>query len=119
MPEILQSRIPYDVSIKKSLPGIAPLAAEGWLIEDEAFTGQMAERDRLLSQMPERVFADAGATPEAKQEVLDEVVALLRKRASYQVNPSDVIRPDGERIALGWGSIADSRAIGARGSLPA
>ena len=100
MPEILQSRIPYDESTKKNLPGIAPLATEGWLIEDEAFAGQMAERDRLLSQMPERVFADAGATSEAKQEVLDEVLALLRNRASYQVSPSDVIRPDGVRVRL-------------------
>ena len=100
MPEILQTRIPYDVSTKKNLPGIAPLAKEGWLIEDEAFAGQMAERDRLLAQMPERVFADAGATPEAKQEVLDEVLALLRNRASYQVNLSDVIRPDGVRVPL-------------------
>ena len=100
MPEILQSRIPYDVSIKKSLPGVAPLASDGWLIEDEAFVGQMAERDRLLSQMPERVVADSGATPEAKQEVLDEVLALLRNRASYQVNPTDVIRPDGVRVPL-------------------
>ena len=69
MPEILQTRIPYDVSTKKNLPGIAPLAADGWLVEDEAFAGQMGERDRLISVMPERVFADAGAAPEAKQEV--------------------------------------------------
>ena len=100
MPVILQSRIPYDVSTKKNLPGIAPLAAKGWLIEDEAFAGQMAERDRLLSQMPERVFAEAGATPEAKQEVFDEVLALLRNRESYKVNSSDVIRPDGVRVPL-------------------
>jgi len=100
MSEILQLRTPYDVSTKKNLPGIGPLDAEGWLIEDEAFAGQMAERDRLLSQMPERVFADSGAMPEAKQEVLDEVLGLLRNRVSYQVNPSDVIRPDGVRVPL-------------------
>ena len=87
MPEILQKCIPYDVSTKKVLPGIAPLAAAGWLIEDEAFTDQMAERDRLISSMPERVFADSGAAPEAKQEVLDEVLGILRSRSSYKVNP--------------------------------
>lgn len=101
MPEILQTRIPYDVSAKKNLPGIAPLAADGWLIEDEAFAGQMGERDRLISVMPERVFADAGAAPEAKQEVLDEVLRLLRSRPSYKVNPREVIRPDGVVVPLG------------------
>tara|TARA_B110000114_G_scaffold17826_1_gene17239 strand:- start:867 stop:1730 length:864 start_codon:yes stop_codon:yes gene_type:complete len=100
MPEILQTRIPYDVSTKKNLPGIAPLAADGWLVEDEAFAGQMGERDRLISVMPERVFADAGAAPEAKQEVLDEVLGLLRSRPSYTVNPREVIRPDGVVVPL-------------------
>ena len=101
MPEILQKCIPYDVSTKKNLPGISPLVADGWLIEDEAFTGQMRERDRLISVMPERVFADIGAAPEAKQEVLDEVLALLRSRSSYKVNPREVIRPDGVVVPLG------------------
>ena len=100
MPEILQTRIPYDASTKKNLPGIAPLAADGWLVEDEAFAGQMGERDRLISVMPERVFADAGAAPEAKQEVLDEVLGLLRRRPSYKVNPKEVIRPDGVVVPL-------------------
>ena len=100
MPEILQMRIPYDVNRKKNLPGIAPLAADGWLIEDEAFTDQMGERDRLISVMPERVFADSGAAPEAKQEVLDEVLGILRSRPSYKVNPREVIRPDGVVVPL-------------------
>ena len=101
MPEILQKCIPYDVSTKKNLPGIAPLAADGWLIEDEAFNDQMGERDRLISVMPERVFADSGAAPEAKQEVLDEVLGILRSRSSYKVNPREVIRPDGVIVPLG------------------
>ena len=101
MPEILQSRIPYDVSTKKSLPGIVPLDADGWLIEDEAFAGQMCERDRLISIMPERVFEDVGAAPEAKQEVLDEVLGLLRSRPSYKITKREVIRPDGVVVPLG------------------
>ena len=42
MPEILQKKIPYDVSDHKKLPGMLPLAEDGWLIEDEAYAAQLA-----------------------------------------------------------------------------
>ena len=58
MPEILQSKIPYNVSEHKKLPGMLPLAEDGWLIEDEAYAAQLAERDRLLQDTPDKVFAD-------------------------------------------------------------
>jgi putative heme iron utilization protein len=54
MPEILQKKIPYDVSEHKKLPGMLPLAADGWLIEDEAYAAQLAERDRLLQDTQTR-----------------------------------------------------------------
>ena len=100
MPEILQQKIPYDVSEHKKLPGMLPLAEDGWLIEDEAYAAQLAERDRLLQVMPDKVFADAGASAEAKQEVLDEILAQLRRRPSYRVEATMVQRPDGVRVPL-------------------
>lgn len=100
MPKILQTRIPYKIDKKKTLPGIGPLAVDGWLIEDESFAAQMAERDRLISDMPKRVFADSGASPEAKQEVLEEILRLLCTRASYKVGVNEVTRPDGVLVSL-------------------
>ena len=62
MTEVLQKSIPYDVSITVDLPGISPLSVDGWLIQDEVFAAQMAERDRLIFETPNLVFADAGAS---------------------------------------------------------
>ena len=51
---VLQKKIPFDVSLKKPLPAIAPLEPSEWLIVDDAYAGQMAERIRLIeSQRPE------------------------------------------------------------------
>ena len=100
MPEILQKKIPYDVSEHKKLPGMLPLAADGWLIEDEAYAAQLAERDRLLQDTPDKVFAEVGASAEAKQEVLDEILAQLRRRPSYRVAAGEVRRPDGVIVPL-------------------
>ena len=100
MPEILQKKIPYDVSDHKKLPGMLPLAEDGWLIEDEAYAAQLAERDRLFLEMPEKVFADSGTSVDAKQEVLDEILAQLRRRPSYRVEENMVQRPDGVSVPL-------------------
>lgn len=100
MVEILQDFIPYDVSVKQALPGIAPLAPDGWITEDEAFAAQMAERDRLISEIPEKVFCDSGASLDAKNEILDQILQLLRGRPNYKVSNTDVIRPDGIRVKL-------------------
>ena len=48
MKEILQKLIPYPVAWDAALPGVLPLRDDGWIIEDEAFAKQMAERDRLV-----------------------------------------------------------------------
>ena len=100
MPEILQKSIPYDVSKGKGLPGISPLSPGGWIIHDEVFAEQMAERDRLLRHMPARVHCDAGASVAAKQEVLSEVLRIVTNRAGYQISDAHVTRPDGVRVDL-------------------
>ena len=100
MVEILQDYIPYDVLGKQALPGLAPLAPDGWITEDEAFVGQMAERDRLISEIPEKIFCDSGASFDAKNEVLDQILQLLRGRPNYKISNTDVIRPDGVIVKL-------------------
>ena len=57
MTEILQTRLPYDPEGRPALPGISPLLMADWLQVDEAFSGQMAERARLLSEQRAEVVA--------------------------------------------------------------
>ena len=52
MKEILQKSIPYPVVWDAALPGVLPLRDDCWIIEDEAFAKQMAERDRLVQGFP-------------------------------------------------------------------
>jgi hypothetical protein len=95
---VLQDVLPYrpwSQPALSRLPGLQP--AGRWLIRDEAFAGQMAERDRLLVAERGRVLADpGGAVP---GELLAEVLAHLRRDPGYRVGDS-VERPDGVRVAL-------------------
>jgi len=100
---ILQRHLPYtpwaDPRLSR-LPGIQPLEERDWLVVDEAYAGQMAERDRLIGQERGRVHAlDAGALP-AAQELLAQVLAHLEGRAGFAVGPDAVTRPDGVSVPL-------------------
>ncbi|MDK3074155.1 DUF3445 domain-containing protein [Sedimentitalea sp. JM2-8] len=90
---VLQDRIPYDVSEPRALPGLQPLAMHDWLIADEAFGGQMAERERLLDGARDRVVALEDSALEAAGELLDLVLEL-----AYPGEPDVVLRPDGKRV---------------------
>lgn len=95
MTEILQTRIPYDVTARPRLPGIQPLALEDWLIRDESFAEQMAYRDRLLAARRDAVLAmDEGARG-AAGELLDLVLGLAYPGAGAQVT-----RPDGVAVRV-------------------
>lgn len=95
MKEILQSSIPYDFQTAKPLPGIAPIGDEGWLHQDEAFAGQMAYRDELLTHSRDRVLAMDPQTLPAAQELLDEVLAQ-----AYPGQREQVERPDGVTVPI-------------------
>lgn len=97
---ILQKAIPYPVG-GAPLPGMAPLAVDGWVIHDEAFRGQMALRDKLLFENRDAVFADADADPAAKAEVLAMVLQVVSTRNGYLVDTDQVTRPDGVTVGLG------------------
>lgn len=95
MTVILQKSIPYDPLAERPLPGIQPLAIEDWLLRDDAFAEQMAERERLLAERRSEVLAlDENAMP-AAQELLDLVLAQ-----SYAGATDCVMRPDGVRVEI-------------------
>lgn len=80
------------------LPGIVPVEAGDWLVIDDAFAAQMAERARLLAQRPGDVLAGDGPTA-AALELLALVEAALPGRG-YAAVPGGWRRPDGVTVPV-------------------
>ncbi len=101
MTEILQQCLPYDVEAKRPLPGIAPLDMAEWLLVDEAFSAQMAERARLLSEHRDDVLAVTYGAGPAIAELLQYVLDWLDKNGSgYDISAKEVRRPDGVTVRI-------------------
>lgn len=95
MTAILQKQIPHNPLRPQPLPGISPLDVAQWLTPDDAFAGQLAERERLLAQSRNRVLMlDDSARP-AAEELLTHVLAHLYPDATDQV-----LRPDGVQVSI-------------------
>ncbi|MCR9108722.1 DUF3445 domain-containing protein [Marivita sp. XM-24bin2] len=89
---ILQTTLPYNVLKPRSLPGGAPLGEEPWFLVDEAYSGQMAERARLLSERRDEVIATDQPDPDSLRKMMDEVLAHLPQgfvRAADQITCPD------------------------------
>lgn len=103
---ILQDRLPHlpwmDPRMAR-LPGILPLTDDSWLRLDEAYAGQMAERDRLIATRPERVLAMQPAARPAAEELYDRVLARLAGTAGYRIGAAEALRPDGVMVPLDRG----------------
>lgn len=91
----LQSRLPYDISNPPDLPGTRPFDEADWLHRDDAFEGQMAERDRLIAEHPGLVIAMDEGAREAAVELLDRVLAV-----SYAGMRRTAPRPDGMIVPI-------------------
>ena len=89
MVQKLQKSLPYDVGSPKALPGIQPLKMQDWLIADEAFAGQMQERDRLLHECRDQVVAMDGGAFAAAEELLEMVLGIAFPGASDAVTRRD------------------------------
>lgn len=101
MSGIFQTMTPYDTAAPKPLPGIAPLDPREWLLVDEAFAGQMAERERLLTGRREHVVAVTERGRAAADELLNFVLAWLAEHgAGYTVFADAVRRPDGVTVPV-------------------
>ncbi|MDD9706215.1 DUF3445 domain-containing protein [Seohaeicola sp. SP36] len=100
MTAILQTRLSYDPTTPRPLPGTAPMDPADWIIVDEAYAAQMETRAQLLAQRRDKVLAmDAKARP-AALELLDAVMNVLATRADFAVTDQQVQRPDGMRVIL-------------------
>jgi hypothetical protein len=89
---------PWMVPAQRRLPGIQPLEMSDWLIVDDAHAGQMALRDRLLSERRAEVLGRTPGSEAAEGEVLETVLAHLPK--GYGRAGARVTRPDGVSVDL-------------------
>lgn len=99
---VLQSRLPFAPWMDprtRRLPGILPVEGDDWLRVDDAFAGQMAERDMRLATQKSAVYALLPEAELAAQELLDRVKERL-PALGHQIGPDHVLRPDGVRITL-------------------
>ncbi len=95
MSAILQTQLPYDVAQARPLPGIQPFAMQDWLQRDDAFAGQMAERDRLLAE----ARADVLALDDSAQDAAEELLDLVMEHA-YPDAGNRAERPDGVAVPI-------------------
>jgi dimethylamine monooxygenase subunit A len=103
MAPILQSRLPFAPWMdprSSRLPGVMPLQGADWTLVDEAFAGQMAERDRLIADHPASVHGLQDRAKPAADELYHVVIAALANRAGYSVGLQSVVRPDGVKVPL-------------------
>ncbi len=100
MTTILQTSLPYDPD-PRALPGVGPLDMADWLMVDDAFAAQMAERGRLLRTRRAEVLA---MTPEGQapaEELLQYVLDwLAQSDCGYVIGAKEAQRPDGQVIPL-------------------
>jgi hypothetical protein len=103
MTPILQSRLPEAIWMTPAtarLPGIQPVTGEDWLRVDDAYSGQMAERDRLITTAPETVHALLPEAAEAAGELLDKVLDRLTRLPRFCHRGDDIQRPDGQQVMI-------------------
>lgn len=100
MTPILQSALPYTAADRRPLPGVQPLDPAEWLIADDAFAAQMAERARLLREARERVVALLPEGRDAAAELLEEVLRFVATRPGYSVGRDEARRPDGVTVPI-------------------
>jgi dimethylamine monooxygenase subunit A len=100
---ILQSGLPHlpwmDPRLSR-LPGVLPLGDDSFLIQDEAFGLQMAERDRLIAADPDLVCRQKPEGLAAAQELYDLVLAQLSGLPGFDIGAEVARRPDGATIVL-------------------
>jgi len=93
---------PYDGSSKLFTVGLKPLGFDRWIEVDEFLLPHLAEKHRLYTEIPEKVFVEEDGTRGAQREVLDLLVAHLEVAhpGTHRRNGADV-EPVGFEAAIG------------------
>ena len=99
---VVQRLIPDDVwaAAQRALPGTQPLSSDDWLRVDEAFAGQMAVRDKLISEQLSDVHQMLPEAFDAASECLDVILARLKSNDGYEVGEGTIRRPDGVDVSI-------------------
>ena len=102
---VLQSHLPNSLwsdPAQARLPGIQPLDWGDWLVVDDAFQGQMALRDQLISRRREKVLMLDPTAQDAAVELLEHVLKALLTSPDYVVSATKVTRPDGVTVQIDY-----------------
>ena len=67
---ILQKSIPYEWQKVTKLPGVMPLNPQEWIIFDDAYIEQMAEREVLLKNNNDVIVIDKNSEDAAREPLL-------------------------------------------------
>jgi dimethylamine monooxygenase subunit A len=103
MTPILQKSLPFAPWMDPRtwrLPGIVPLPDDSWIAPDDAYAGQMAERDRLIRDTPEAVHALLPEGRDAAAELYARVMTKLAGMPGFCIAADRVTRPDGVTVPL-------------------
>ena len=98
---ILQSRLPVapwaDPALAR-MPGMRPVEGS-WIVVDDAYAAQVAEKQRLLAERPGDVVAALPGSEAAQAEALEAALAALP--GGFRRDGDAVETPDGRHVALG------------------
>lgn len=100
---ICQTQLPHLAWMDprtRRLPGIQRVEGDDWLRLDEAYAGQMALRDRLIADRPDKVHALLPQGRAAAQELYRTVLAWLRSVPGFTHEGQTLRRPDGVTVPL-------------------
>lgn len=98
MSEILHDTLPDDMITARALPGIQPVMG-GWLHVDDAYAGQMARREDLLTTQAQDVVWMEPVALEPAQELLDMVCEAL-PALGFKRNDNQITCPDGRQVQV-------------------
>lgn len=103
MAPVLQSHLPRSLWSDPALarlPGIQPLDRDNWLQVDDAFSGQMALRDQMIAENPDKVMMLNPMAQEAASELLGYILKALALNSDYAISEAEVTRPDGVTVSI-------------------
>lgn len=103
MTEICQKSLPdapWLAPATRRLPGVQPLDMADWLVVDDAYTQQMAERSRLLKTHRADVLQCRPEADACAHELYDLILARLANMPGFSVSKTSCRRPDGVEVPL-------------------